>query len=70
MATAISPSELYTREEAATYLRIRPQTLAVWRTTHRYNLPCVKVGTRCLYRKSDLDRWLESRVVGGAESDQ
>ena len=69
MTTALlsSPSELLTREQAAEYIGVKPQTLAVWHTTHRYNLPLVKVGSKVRYRKVDLDKWLESRVVGGIE---
>ena len=60
------PSELLSRAEAAEYLRIRPQTLAVWHTTHRHVIPFIKVGSRVFYRRADLDAWLASRVVGGA----
>ena len=69
MSTALlsSPSELLTRDEAAAYLGVKPQTLAVWHTTHRYHLPLVKVGSKVRYRKVDLDAWLESRTVGGPE---
>ena len=68
MSTAIAPSGLMTREQAAEYLGLRIQTLAVWAITGRYNLPMVKVGRSVRYRKSDLDRWLESRtVVSGGE---
>ena len=67
MSTAIlSPSELLTRDEAAAFLGVKPQTLAVWATTHRYDLPMVRVGARVRYRRADLDKWLESRTVGGA----
>ena len=44
--------EMLTIQEAAEYLGVKPQTLSVWRCTHRYDLPAVKIG-RCLrYRKS------------------
>lgn len=61
---SVSP-ELLTREQAAEYLGLRPQTLAIWGMNGRYNLRFVKVGRLCKYRKSDLDKWLESRTVGG-----
>ena len=68
MSTAIlAPSELLSREEAAAYLGIRPQTLAVWHTTHRHKIPLIKVGSKVRYRKSDLDAWLESRTIGGPD---
>jgi len=57
---------LCTREQAAEYLGVKPQTLAVWLSTRRYRLPVVKVGSLVRYRLSDLERFLESRTVGGA----
>ena len=69
MSTVIAssaPNVLLTRNQAAEYLGIRPQTLAAWALTGRYNLPMVKVGRWVRYRKSDLDAWLESRTVNCA----
>ncbi len=40
-----SPSDLLSREEAAAFLGLKPQTLSVWATTHRYNLPFLKIGS-------------------------
>lgn len=59
---------LLTREEAAAFLSIKPQTLAVWHTTRRYNLPVVKVGRAVRYRLSDLEKFVASRIEGGAQS--
>ena len=60
--------ELLTRKEAAAYLGISEQTLAVWKCTGRYNLPCVKTGRLVKYRKADLDAFITKRtVIGGAE---
>ena len=56
--------ELLTREEAAAYLDVKPQTLAVWASAKRYGLRFVKVGRCVRYRKSDLDTWLSQRTVG------
>jgi excisionase family DNA binding protein len=67
VATAIA-SELLTREEAAQYLNIKPQTLAVWHSTGRYDLPLVKLGARSVrYRRSDLDRFIAVNIVGASE---
>ena len=55
-------SDLLTREEAAAYLGVEAQTLAVWRTTGRYSLPSVKVGRLIRYRRSDLDAFLAART--------
>lgn len=59
--------ELLTRQQAAEYIGVKPQTLAVWHTTHRYGLPLIKVGAKVRYRKGDLDKWLASRTVGSPE---
>jgi excisionase family DNA binding protein len=50
--------------EAAEYLGVRVQTLSVWRTSRRYPLPYVKIGSKVQYRRADLDKFIESRVVG------
>ncbi len=71
MSTAICfPSELLTRQQAAEFLGVKPQTLSVWATTKRYGLPVIKVGSLCRYRKSDLEAFLDKRTVGGIEQNQ
>ncbi len=70
MSTATTPASdrlpltrpLVTRQEAAEYLGVNKQTLAVWASTGRYGLPYVRVGAKALYRVSDLDAWLASRT--------
>ncbi len=62
----VSLPNLLTREQAAEYLGIAAQTLAIWATTGRYNLPFIKVGRLARYRRRDLDKFLESRTVGMA----
>jgi excisionase family DNA binding protein len=64
MATASVSSELLTRQQAAEFLGVRPQTLSVWKLTGRYALPAIKVGSKLRYRRSDLERWLDSRTIG------
>jgi excisionase family DNA binding protein len=64
MSIVVSHPEMLTRDAAATYIGIRPQTLAVWAITAKYGLPMVKVGRSVRYRRSDLDKWLERRTVG------
>ena len=56
-------SNLLTNEEAAEYLGVASNSLAVWRTTKRYAIPYVKVGRLVKYRIADLDAFLESRTV-------
>ena len=53
---------LLTRRQAADYLGLREQTLAIWHSTGRYGLPVVKVGRAVRYRLSDLERWLAERT--------
>lgn len=57
-------SGLLDSAEAAKYIGVAPQTLAIWRCAKRYDIPFVKVGSRVKYRKEDLDAWLASRTVG------
>lgn len=63
-ATASGGSELLTRKEAAEYLGVTPETLAVWHCTKRYPLPMVKMGRLAKYKKSDLDAFIALRTVG------
>lgn len=56
-------SNLLTNEQAAGFLGIAPNSLAVWRTTKRYSLPYVKVGRLVKYRLDDLNAFLESRTI-------
>ena len=55
---------LLTRKDAADYLGLAPHTLAVWQSTNRYGLPCVKIGRLAKYRKSDLDDFIQRRTTG------
>ena len=66
MPATLDPPALLTREQAAEYLGIAPQTLAVWATNGRYNLPYIRVGRCVRYRRRDLDRFFEQRTVGTA----
>ena len=57
-------AKLLTREEAATYLGLKPHTLGVWQCTGRYNLPCIKIGRLAKYRKEDLDDFIQRGTTG------
>lgn len=50
-------------KQAADALGVKPNTLAVWRSTGRYNLPFFKVGRLVKYRVSDLAEFLASRTA-------
>ena len=56
-------TEQLSPDEAAAYLGIKPQTLAVWRSAGRYDLPFVRVGRSIRYRVSDLEAWLVRRTA-------
>ena len=64
----VSDDRLFSRKEAARYLVIAPQTLAVWACTGRYNLPYIKIGHRVRYRKSDLNEFIARNLKGGKSS--
>ena len=66
MSATLDFPALLTRDQAAEYLGVAPQTLAIWAMSGRYGLKFVKVGRLCKYFRRDLDKWLESRTVGGA----
>ena len=69
MSTVLSPSDLLTREQAAQYLGLKPQTMSVWACTKRYGLPYLKVGSLVRYRRADLDGFLEARTIGADPAD-
>ena len=69
MNISVEASKLLTRKEAAEYLRVKPQTLAVWHCTGRYQLPFIKVGRSCRYRLADLEKWLVARTVDARNGD-
>jgi len=48
--------------EAAAYLGVATNTLEIWRSTGRYDLPFEKVGRHVRYRKSALDAWRAART--------
>jgi excisionase family DNA binding protein len=55
---ASARTELFSRAEAAAYLGVAKQTLAIWKCTKRYNLPFIKIGKLVKYKKSDLDQFI------------
>jgi hypothetical protein len=58
----VHASGLLTEDEAADVLRIKPQTLAVWRSTKCYSLRYIKVGHLVRYRLEDLQAFLRERT--------
>lgn len=64
-----TPQKMMTRREAAAYLGVKANTLAVWQVTGRYSLPMVKVGRAVRYRLADLESWLASRTISGPSAE-
>jgi len=54
---------LLSRKEAARYLGVSETTLAVWKCTGRYKLPCVKIGRLVKYRQADLDAFIAANLT-------
>lgn len=63
-ATGATHSELLTRRQAAAYLGVAEQTLAVWKCLGRYHIPCIKIGRIVRYRKCDLDAFISKHIQG------
>lgn len=55
-------AELLSEKEAAKTLCLATNTLQVWRSTGRYGLPFIKIGSKVRYRREDLQKWLEDRT--------
>lgn len=62
----MSQPKLLTPDEAAEILGVTTHTLAVWRSTGRYQLRYVKAGRLVRYRDSDVQRFIEGRTRGEA----
>lgn len=61
-------SALMSRKEAAKYLGVSEQTLAIWKCTGRYGLTCIKIGRLAKYRKSDLDEFIQRQAQKSGHS--
>ncbi|MFT7087838.1 MAG: excisionase family DNA binding protein [Rickettsiales bacterium] len=59
-------SQLLTRKEAAEVLGCKENTLAVWATNKRYNLPFYKIGRLVKYKLSDLENFVLQNQHGGS----
>ena len=55
-------SQILTRKQAANFLGVKENTLAVWAVTKRQPLPYIKVGRLVKYRLADLQAFLENNV--------
>lgn len=57
-------SQLLTRKEAANFLGCKENTLAIWATNKRYNLPFYKIGRLVKYKLSDLENFVTKSQRG------
>ena len=56
------PEKLLTRIQAADFLAVSPSTMARWGML-RIGPAFIKVGGRARYRASDLEEYVESRMI-------
>ena len=63
-------AEMMDRTAAAQYLGISPGTLANWQCSHFRKVPHVKIGRRVMYRRQDLERFIESNIVDPLPGDE
>lgn len=51
------------RKEAAEFLGVKEGTLAIWKSTNRQIIPTYKVGKYIKYRASDLQKFLDEKLI-------
>ena len=56
-----APGSAMDTEEAAGYIGCEPSTLRVW--VSRRTVPHLKIGRLVRFRRRDLDRWLDKKLV-------
>jgi excisionase family DNA binding protein len=62
-AEAAVVPKLLTTDDVAVMTGLSPETLAQWRWLKK-EIPFVRLGKKCVrYRQSDIDAWLEKRLV-------
>ena len=64
----VDDDPLLTRDEAAAFLRMKPQTLAVWACRQSEGPPYAKIGRAVRYRLSDLRRFVEQQMVSPSDN--
>lgn len=67
--TGTKKTKLLTPEEVRARLDLKNvKTLALWRSTKRYNLPYIKVGRNVRYLEDDVEEFLRLRKNGGSSN--
>jgi len=62
-------AQLFNRKQAAQFLGVQENTLAVWATNKRYDLPFYKIGRLVKYKISDLEKFVSANQQGGQKND-
>jgi predicted DNA-binding transcriptional regulator AlpA len=57
-------SDVLTRKQAAEYLPLSKGTL------DKLDIPRIQIRRRVVYKKADIDAWLETQKVGGRRHDR
>ena len=60
-----SKEKMLSRKEAAEFLGLRENTLAIWAIKKRYDLPMYKVGKNIKYKITDLQKFQEGQSIHG-----
>ena len=56
-------SDLWTPSETSTFLRTPEETLRWWRLRRvGFGPPSFKIGRRVMYRRQDVESWLEAQI--------
>ena len=55
-------SLLMSARQTAAEIGVAEATLSYWRTVGSQRIPYIKVGGRIMYRRSDLEKWLDERT--------
>ncbi|HVR73395.1 MAG TPA: helix-turn-helix domain-containing protein [Planctomycetota bacterium] len=58
---------MLTMDELARYLKLKPQTIYKWLQMGK--IPGAKFGKEWRFRRSDIERWIDSFILGGAPPD-
>lgn len=59
----LNAHEFLTPIQAAEYLGVTVETLALWRCTKRYPIAYARIGRSIRYKRADLDAFIASRTV-------
>ena len=63
METMEAGNKLVNEREAARILCVSPGTLSVWRSTRRWPLPFVRVGSAIRYSVAALEKFVAERTI-------